>query len=103
VDHLRVFGSGAYVYLPENVRKNKLAPKSELMAFIGYQNGIKGFKFMRLHNNSIFLGGKAQFDEKMFPLCKNKEHRPQRHQPEEPIVLEQPLMAPSEQIGSGSF
>ena len=30
---LHVFGCGAYVFLPEEVRANKLAPKSELRAY----------------------------------------------------------------------
>ena len=35
VSHLRVFGCGAYVFIPEEVCINKLAPRSELMTFIG--------------------------------------------------------------------
>ena len=34
VSHLRIFGSAAYVFLHEDVRVNKLAPKSELMVFL---------------------------------------------------------------------
>src|SRR6202161_2471636 len=55
VAHFRVFGCGAYVFLPEEVRVNKLAPKSELMTFIGYADGVKGYLFMRSPNN-IVLG-----------------------------------------------
>ena len=35
VDHLRIFSCGAYVYIPAEVRSNKLAPKSELMTYLG--------------------------------------------------------------------
>ncbi|PIL26313.1 hypothetical protein GSI_12069 [Ganoderma sinense ZZ0214-1] len=35
ISHLRVFGCGAYVFLPPEVRKNKLSPKSELMIYLG--------------------------------------------------------------------
>ena len=41
VAHFQVLGCGAYVFLPEEVRVNKLAPKLELMMFIGYSDGIK--------------------------------------------------------------
>jgi transposase InsO family protein len=34
VDHLQVFGYGAYVHIPANIPKNKLSPKSELMTVI---------------------------------------------------------------------
>jgi hypothetical protein len=40
VSYFRVFGCRAYVFLPEEVRQNKLAPKSELMTFIGYADGV---------------------------------------------------------------
>jgi len=43
---LHVFGCGAYVFLPKEVRANKLSPRSELMTYIGYETGIKGWKFM---------------------------------------------------------
>ena len=33
ISHLCVFGCGAYVYLPSEVRANKLTPHSELMIF----------------------------------------------------------------------
>jgi hypothetical protein len=46
VGHLRVFGSGAYVFLPENRRPNKLSSKSEIMIFIGLSEGTKGWKFL---------------------------------------------------------
>jgi hypothetical protein len=69
VSHLRVFGSAAYVFLPEDIRANKLAPKSELMVFLGYPDGVKGYLFMRLHNNSLFTGATALFDEGVYPKC----------------------------------
>ena len=41
VSHLRVFGSGAYVLIPEERRVNKLSPRSELMTFSGIDEGMK--------------------------------------------------------------
>ena len=70
VSHLRIFGCGAYVYLPEEKRANKLAPRSELMTYIGVESGTKGFRFMR-KSAAIFIGATATFDETLFPLCKH--------------------------------
>lgn len=67
--HLRVFGCGAYIFIPEDVRQNKLAPRAEVMTFLGYTSGVKGFKFMRKPNNVIFQAVMALFDEFMFPNC----------------------------------
>jgi hypothetical protein len=43
VAYLRVFGCGAYVFLPEDVQSNNLSPRSELMTFIGLIEGTKGY------------------------------------------------------------
>jgi hypothetical protein len=34
-----VFGCSAYIFIPEDVRKNKLAPRAEVMIFLGYTSG----------------------------------------------------------------
>ncbi|THH27330.1 hypothetical protein EUX98_g6847 [Antrodiella citrinella] len=75
ISHLRVFGCGAYIYLPKEVRLNKLSPKSELMIYLGVAEGIKGFKFMRQPNNVIFTAITAMFDEEMFPRCPDQRRR----------------------------
>jgi len=46
LSELHVFSCGAYVFLPKEVRANKLAPRLELMTYIGYETGIKGWCFM---------------------------------------------------------
>jgi hypothetical protein len=38
------------------------------MTFIGFTDGIKGWKCMR-NTNTIFLATKAVFDENTFPRC----------------------------------
>ena len=81
ISHIRVLGCGAYVWLPEAKRRNKLSPKSELMIYIGIADGIKGYKFMRLHNNTIFVGTTAQFIEDYFP----RKDREYRNDPDRPI------------------
>ena len=73
VKHLRVFGCGAYVHIPEEIRKNKLAPKSELMVYLGVAEGGIGYKFMRSPNYVIFTSSHALFDEKHFPRCKTSK------------------------------
>ena len=69
VGHLRVFGCGAYIHIPAEARNDKLSPKSELMIFLGYPEGMKGYLFMWLPNNVLFKGTTAIFDEEMMPKC----------------------------------
>jgi hypothetical protein len=69
VAHLRVFGCGAYVFLPEDVRSNNLSPRSELMTFTGLSEGTKGYIFMRSPNNNLFTTIQALFNEMLFPKC----------------------------------
>ena len=55
IGHLCVFGCGAYVHIPAEVRKDKLAPKGELRLSLGYVDGVKGYLFMQLSNNILFF------------------------------------------------
>ena len=69
VNHLRVFGCGAYVFIPAEVQGNKLVPRSELMTYLGTHPGGKGWIFMHSPNNVIFSAAQATFDEAFFPKC----------------------------------
>jgi hypothetical protein len=72
-----VFGCGAWVLIPQETRVNKLAPKSELMTYIG-QDEFGGI-FMCAPNNVVFCSANAQFDETFFPKCPdNKGRKPER-------------------------
>ena len=67
ISHLRVFGCGAYVHIPPETRKNKLAPKSELMIYLGPAPGGHGNIFMRISTNVVYTSAHALFDETLFP------------------------------------
>ena len=69
LEHLRVFGCGAYIFLPAEVQANKLAPKSELMTYLGNAPGAGGFMFMRSPNNVLFYSTHCIFNEVLFPKC----------------------------------
>jgi hypothetical protein len=71
VAHLRVFGCGAYIFLPEDVQSNNLSPRSELMTLIRLSEGTKGYIFMRSPNNNVFTAIQALFDQTLFPKCPN--------------------------------
>jgi hypothetical protein len=76
VEHLWVFGCAAYVFIPAEVRESKLAPKSELMVYLGNHPGGKGWIFMRGPNNIIFSAAQATFDESLYPKCPKASVRP---------------------------
>jgi len=98
VEHLRVFGCGAYVFIPAEIRANKLAPKSEIMTYLGNAPGAHGFMFMRSPNNVLFYATHCIFDETMFPKCpkqgKPPTNRllepapPNRHDPHDRVLPE---------------
>ena len=54
IECLWVLGCGAYVFIPSEVRENKMAPKAELMVFLGMHSGGKGYIFMRVMNPLLF-------------------------------------------------
>jgi hypothetical protein len=37
------------------------------MIFLGYPKGVKGYLFMRVLDNTTYIGTKAVFDERLFP------------------------------------
>ena len=86
VQHLQVFGCGAYVYIPAETRANKLAPKSELMVYLGNAPGANGFTFMRSPNNVLYYATHCIFDELLFPRCKALEKWPNTRVHEQPPV-----------------
>ena len=43
LSHLRVFGCDAYVHVPKE-KRTKLDNKSKRCIFIGYKDGLKGYK-----------------------------------------------------------
>jgi hypothetical protein len=69
VAHLRVFGCGAHIFLPEDVRSNNLSPRSELMTFIVIVEETKGYISMRSPNNVVFIAIQALFEQILFPKC----------------------------------
>jgi len=76
IDHLRVFGCGAFVYLPAMARANKMAPKSELMTYVGVAPGNEhNFLFMR-STNAVFTAAHAVFDKRHFPHCPKNRREP---------------------------
>ena len=76
IDHLRVFGCGAFVYLLAMARANKMAPKSELMTYISVAPGNeRNFLFMR-STNEVFTATHATFDEHHFPCCPKNRRKP---------------------------
>lgn len=40
-DSLHIFGCNAYFH----VKENKLDPRAKKVVFMGYNNGVKGFRF----------------------------------------------------------
>jgi len=69
ISHLRIFGCGAYVILPEDVRTIKLSPKSKTMVYLGQPASYKGFCFHHITNGRIFIGTTTVFDKTYFPCC----------------------------------
>jgi len=72
IECLRVLGCGAYVFIPSEIRENKMAPKAELMVFLGMHSRGKGYIFMHGPNNIIFSAAHATFDKSLFPRCPKK-------------------------------
>lgn len=62
ISHLIVFGSIAYVHVPNEMR-NKLNNKSEKLVFTGYDTYSKGYKLYNPKNGKIVINHDVEFDE----------------------------------------
>lgn len=64
VDHLRVFGSTAYVHVPEDKRQGKLGPRSTPGVMVGYQRGSKAWRIWQPDTQDFIITRDAIFDER---------------------------------------
>ena len=77
VSYFRVFGTCAYVFIPQEQRHDKLSPKAEEMIFIGHELNTKGYCFWSQQRRQVFISTNAIFDETVFPYCsEGQKNRP---------------------------
>jgi len=62
VIHLCVFGSEGWAHIP-NEKMKAFQPKSEKCNFVGYSEGVKGYRLLQSHSNEIIIRRDVKFDE----------------------------------------
>ena len=62
LSHLRVFGCDAYVHVPKD-KRTKLDNESERCIFIGYKDGLKGYKLWNSEARKVVYSGYVVFIE----------------------------------------
>jgi len=62
LSHLRVFGCDAYVHVPKE-KQTKLDSKYEKCIFIGYKDGLKGYKLWNPVTQNVVYSGDVVFRE----------------------------------------
>ena len=83
------------MHLPEDVRANKMAPKSELMVYIGVAPGNESnFLFMRSPNNVLFTSAHALFNKVHFLRCVKPTHTQPTAQVAPPVTGEHGPLRP---------
>ena len=82
LEHLRVFGCDAYVHVSKENR-SKLDNKSEKCIFVGYKDGIKGYKLWNLETKNIVYNQDV--------VCREVKYVPKQEIPpkeKEPQIIE---------------
>jgi hypothetical protein len=77
--HLKVFGCDAYVHVPKENR-SKLDKKAKKCIFIGYKDGLKGYKLWNLETKKVVYRRDVVFREMMDVF--KKEVLPSKEEPE---------------------
>jgi hypothetical protein len=62
VTHFRIFGSRAWVRIPSEKRK-ALDPQSIECIFVGYLDGVKGYRLIDLSSDQLIIEYSVQFEE----------------------------------------
>ena len=77
------------MHLLEDVWANKMAPKSELMVYVGVAPGNESnFLFMRSPKNVLFTSTHVLFDKACFPHCAKPTHTQPTAQVAPPVAGE---------------
>lgn len=88
VDHLRVWGCVAYVHVQKDKRVS-LGWHMEKCIFIGYPDGVKGWKFWNPETKKVVISERADFDERYTygsrkqspPIPKQQKEKPKTSAP----------------------
>jgi hypothetical protein len=70
LQHLKVFGCDAYVHVPKENR-SKLDKKAEKCIFIGYKDGVKGYKLWNPETKKTVYSRDVVF-RKVKDVCPNR-------------------------------
>lgn len=62
LSHIRLFGSQAYVHIPD-VKRSKLDHKARKLTFVGYSLEHKGYRFVDLETDEITISRDVRFIE----------------------------------------
>lgn len=83
VEHLRVFGSAAYVHIPKDER-GKLDPKAKKCVLLGYGNVRKGYRVYDHSSRKVFYSRNVKFDEREAAGPPVEEEEPAQ----QPLILD---------------
>ena len=62
MSHFRIFGSRAWAHIPTDKRK-ALEPQSVECIFVGYPEGVKGYRLLDSHTEKFILARSVKFEE----------------------------------------
>lgn len=78
--NLRIFGCDAYALIPKNQR-SKLDPELRKLIFVGYGDGIKGYRLWNPTAHNIIINKDVIFDEFSFSKSNVKNDMKQDYVP----------------------
>ena len=92
LSHVRVFGCNTYVHVPKE-KRGKLDSKSEKNIFVGYKEGVKGYKLWNPESKTIVYSRDVVFRE-----TQSKKGIQEDEEPKKVIMFEESPIAESVEV-----
>lgn len=67
-DHLKIFGCKVFSQIDKTQLKGKLGKRAQECVFVGYPEGVKGYKLWNVEEDKFFVSRNVKFNESVFPF-----------------------------------
>lgn len=72
ISHLKIFGCRVFAQIDKTYQRRKLGKRAQECVFIGYIEGVRGYKLCIIEKDKFLVNRNVKFDETIFPLKRSQ-------------------------------